>query len=333
MADNYEEIKDETSSDNHKQGRSLGVIYDFIDSWGIGKSISKALPREIPLLIIMTPFKALSIWTEIIREKNRELRTMWAWTIANCILIMLLSLKFKNPGDALIVTISLFITMLVITNHYGLDVVDKIKAIITENEEVDVVELLLSKFLSNEESYDEPDDDLFEDPDESEYDDDVIEVKDETDTREINKRTPSHAHSTSNDKLNNENRYQKPVKSVDSKSDKKVVKKELKIEIEPVIKESLAMNLIPRALDSEDEYVNDLEYNFQDDDYMEIDDIGNMYEKTSTGETEHEEVQRDFSIAGIPISDLQKSSELPKIPSFPNIPNIPIPGTIKDEDR
>ena len=139
--------KKEMQEGQEERRFNLSIIRDIVESTGIGNVVETMLPKDIVISIITTQFKAMSVWFEIWRDKNRELKDLWAWCVADSILITLLTLKFGNPGDAIIITILYATTLAVITDQYGLQVIVKLKTFLLESDSLDIKKSFTSVWL------------------------------------------------------------------------------------------------------------------------------------------------------------------------------------------
>ena len=274
--------KKEMQEEQGERRFSLGIIRDLVESTGIGNVVETMLPKDIVISIITTPFKAMSVWFEIWRDKNRELKDLWAWCVADSILITLLTLKFGNPGDAIIITILYATTLAVITDQYGLQVIVKLKTFLLESDSLDIKESFTKRFMGDDDDEDFDEDEL------------VSEVKG-TETDE-----------DSGLEINEENVEDVVLKT---STTEQLVKKELKIEMEPVVKPVLAMSIgNASTVDNYGEYSGN-EESGNDGEYEE-----DYYED----EEEPEEVQeKATTIAGIPIEVIQMSNKYPPVPPMP----------------
>ena len=275
--------KKEMQEVQEKRRFNLSIIRDIVESTGIGNAVETMLPKDVVVSIITTPFKAISVWFEIWRDKNRELKDLWAWCVADSILITLLTLKFGNPGDAIIITILYATTLAVITDQYGLQVIVKLKTFLLESDNLDIKESFTKRFMG-----DDDDDDDF---DEDEL---VSEVKE-----------------TGSDADSDEETHEEDIENIvpTSTIQETLVKKELKIEMEPVVKPVLAMSIDNTHKVNEcDEYSGN----------EEIGNDGEYEEDCYEDEEEPEEVQeKATTIAGIPIEVIQMSNKYPLVPPMP----------------
>ena len=266
--------KKEMQEEQGERRFSLGIIKDLVESTGIGNVVETMLPKDVLISIITTPFKAMSVWFEIWRDKNRELKDLWAWCVADSILITLLTLKFGNPGDAIIITILYATTLAVITDQYGLQVIVKLKTFLLESDNLDIKESFTKRFMGDDDDEDFDEDEL------------VSEVKE-----------------TGSDTDSDEETHEEGIENIAPASaiHEPLVKKELKIEMEPVVKPVLAMSIDNASK------VNDCdEYSGNEGEYEE-----DYYED----EEEPEEVQeKATTIAGIPIEVIQMSNKYPPVP-------------------
>ena len=261
---------------------NLGIIRDLVESTGIGNAVETMLPKDVIMSIITTPFKAMSVWFEIWRDKNRELKDLWAWCVADSILITLLTLKFGNPGDAIIITTLYAATLAVITDQYGLQVIVKLKTFLLESDSLDIKESFTKRFMGDDDDEDFDEDELVSEVKETESDTDSYE---ETHEEGVENIAPASA-------------IHEPL-----------VKKELKIEMEPVVKPVLAMSIDNASK------VNDCnEYSGNEERNNESEYEEDYYED----EEEPEEVQeKATTIAGIPIGVIQMSNKYPPVPPMP----------------
>ena len=269
--------KKEMQEEQGERRFSLGIIKDLVESTGIGNVVETMLPKDVLISIITTPFKAMSVWFEIWRDKNRELKDLWAWCVADSILITLLTLKFGNPGDAIIITILYATTLAVITDQYGLQVIVKLKTFLLESDNLDIKESFTKRFMGDDDDEDFDEDEL------------VSEVKE-----------------TGSDTDSDEETHEEGIENIAPASaiHEPLVKKELKIEMEPVVKPVLAMSI------DNTHKVNECdEYSGNDGEYEE-----DCYED----EEEPEEAQeKATTIAGIPIEVIQMSNKYPPVPPMP----------------
>ena len=274
--------KKEMQEEQGERRFNLSIIRDIVESTGIGNAVENMLPKDIVVSIITTPFKAMSVWFEIWRDKNRELKDLWAWCVADSILITLLTLKFGNPGDAIIITLLYATTLAVITDQYGLQVIVKLKTFLLESDNLDIKESFTKRFMGDDDDEDFDEDELVSEVKETESDTDSDE---ETHEEGIENIAPT---STIHETL---------------------VKKELKIEMEPVVKPVLAMSIDNASK------VNDC------DEYSGNEESGNEGEYEEDyyeDEEEPEEVQeKATTIAGIPIEVIQMSNKYPPVPPMP----------------
>ena len=275
--------KKEMQEEQEKRRFNLSIIRDIVESTGIGNAVETMLPKDVVVSIITTPFKAMSVWFEIWRDKNRELKDLWAWCVADSILITLLTLKFGNPGDAIIITILYATTLAVITDQYGLQVIVKLKTFLLESDNLDIKESFTKRFMG-----DDDDDDDF---DEDEL---VSEVKE-----------------TGSDTDSDEETHEEDIENIvpTSTIQETLVKKELKIEMEPVVKPVLAMSIdnVSKVNDCDEysgneERVNEGEY--EEGYYKDEEKPEDVQEKATT-------------IAGIPIEVIQMSNKYPPVPPMP----------------
>ena len=274
--------KKEMQEVQEKRRFNLSIIRDIVESTGIGNAVETMLPKDVVVSIITTPFKAMSVWFEIWRDKNRELKDLWAWCVADSILITLLTLKFGNPGDAIIITILYATTLAVITDQYGLQVIVKLKTFLLESDNLDIKESFTKRFMGDDDDEDFDEDEL------------VSEVKE-----------------TGSDADSDEETHEEDIENIvpTSTIQETLVKKELKIEMEPVVKPVLAM-----SIDNVSK-VNDCdEYSGNEERVNE----GEYEEGYYKDEEEPEEVQENATtIAGIPIEVIQMSNKYPPVPPMP----------------
>ena len=274
--------KKEMQEVQEKRRFNLSIIRDIVESTGIGNAVETMLPKDVVVSIITTPFKAMSVWFEIWRDKNRELKDLWAWCVADSILITLLTLKFGNPGDAIIITILYATTLAVITDQYGLQVIVKLKTFLLESDNLDIKESFTKRFMGDDDDEDFDEDEL------------VSEVKE-----------------TGSDADSDEETHEEDIENIvpTSTIQETLVKKELKIEMEPVVKPVLAM-----SIDNVSK-VNDCdEYSGNEERVNE----GEYEEGYYKDEEEPEEVQeKATTIAGIPIEVIQMSNKYPPVPPMP----------------
>ena len=159
----------------------LDSLYDFLENPQM---------KEVFINILNTPFKALKVWIDIFTEKNRELNSLWAWVLADGIFLLILSIKFKNPGDSIIVLIIYTVIMCVISEVYGSKILLKFKAFMNDDSNP-----ILSIIKSASGKYDSKDDidlihdEIYTEPNENYVDSEDEEVEEETENNNNSSET------------------------------------------------------------------------------------------------------------------------------------------------
>ena len=112
-----------------------GGIGNLLSSIGLNDSewagnFSDKLQYTLTSLMI-TPLKLILVWANILGKRKINVKSTWEKAVINLIFLSIASIKFKNPGDLIIISIAYVVSLGVITSISGTAVLEKLKAFIS----------------------------------------------------------------------------------------------------------------------------------------------------------------------------------------------------------